>query len=154
MSRPLPRDAGVSARMRRQRERDTQAEMAVRRALFAQGRRYRLHYKIPGTRREIDIAFPGQRVAVFVDGCFWHMCPEHASFPSRNAAWWRAKLEVNVSRDHDTDERLAEAGWTTVRVWEHMSVEEAVGLVEEALLRSGAPAGKVRDRGSDGAGRT
>lgn len=94
--------------------------MQFRRALFAQGLRYRVNYPVPGLpRRTIDIAFPKQKVAVFVDGCFWHSCPEHSVPPKSNSAWWQDKLRRNVERDCETGEALESFGWRVVRIWEH-----------------------------------
>jgi DNA mismatch endonuclease (patch repair protein) len=84
-------------------------------------------------RRRADIVFPRSRIAVFVDGCFWHGCPEHASWPKSNAAWWRNKIETNRNRDLATDQALTVAGWTVIRVWEHESAEKAADRVELAL---------------------
>jgi DNA mismatch endonuclease (patch repair protein) len=86
-------------------------------------------------RRRADVIFPRVGVAVFVDGCFWHGCPEHASWPKANADWWREKIEANRARDRDTDRRLAEAGWTVVRVWEHEDPTTAADRVESAVRR-------------------
>lgn len=131
---PVPSSAAVSRQMRRQRERDVPRELVIRRALFREGYRYRVHAKVvPGTRREADLAFPGARVAVFLDGCFWHGCPEHGSVPKANNAWWATKLEDNRRRDRDSERRLADAGWTTVRVWEHEPVEAALARIASAL---------------------
>ncbi|WP_190129842.1 very short patch repair endonuclease [Streptomyces mashuensis] len=106
--------------MSRQASRDTAPEVAVRRLLHREGHRFRLHRPVPGMpRRTIDIAFPGVRVAVFLDGCFWHGCPQHATSPKANAEWWRQKLDRNMTRDRETTERLTEAGWTVLRFWEH-----------------------------------
>ncbi|MGY4970255.1 very short patch repair endonuclease [Streptomyces nigrescens] len=103
-----------------QARRDTGPEMAVRRLLYASGHRYRLQRRVPGfSRRTIDIAFPGPKVAVFLDGCFWHGCPEHATHPKANADWWRDKLDGNIARDRETTEHLVEQGWTVLRFWEH-----------------------------------
>ncbi|MEU7424163.1 very short patch repair endonuclease [Streptomyces sp. NPDC040750] len=108
------------ARMSRQVSRNTKVELALRRALHAAGLRYRVHRRpLKGVRREADVLFGPAKVAVFVDGCFWHGCPEHATWPKRNADFWRTKIEGNQRRDRDTDERLASAGWLAVRVWEH-----------------------------------
>ncbi|WP_330458045.1 very short patch repair endonuclease [Streptomyces sp. NBC_00820] len=108
------------ARMRLQKSRNTEVEMTLRRALHAAGLRYRVHRKpLKGVRREADVLFGPAKVAVFVDGCFWHGCPEHATWPKSNAEFWRTKIEGNRRRDRDTDERLASAGWLSVRVWEH-----------------------------------
>ena len=134
-------DPLVSARMSRQRSRDTEPENRLRRELFRRGLRYRVNYPVPGrARRSIDIAFPGIRLAVFVDGCFWHGCPEHATWPANNGAWWRSKLERNSARDLDTNVALADAGWTVCRVWEHVDVAEAVRTIE-ALIASSASSG-------------
>jgi DNA mismatch endonuclease (patch repair protein) len=70
-------------------------------------------------RRTIDIVFPKAKIAVFLDGCFWHGCPEHATQPKANAAWWREKLDRNMDRDRETTEHLIGLGWTVLRFWEH-----------------------------------
>ncbi|MGW6785754.1 MULTISPECIES: very short patch repair endonuclease [unclassified Streptomyces] len=120
----------VRARMSRQKRRDTGVEIALRKALHAKGARYRVHRRpVKGVRREADIVFGPTRVAVFVDGCFWHGCPVHATWPKNNAEFWRAKIEGNQRRDRDTDGRLAEAGWLSVRVWEHEQADEAAARV-------------------------
>ena len=120
----------VSRRMASQRSRDTQTELAIRRRLHRRGFRYRIHVRpLPKVRREADIVFRPARVAIFVDGCFWHGCPEHATWPEANADWWRAKIERNRERDAETDRLLAEAGWHSIRIWEHEDPEEAVDLV-------------------------
>jgi len=100
-------------------QRDTPCELAIRSAVHRRGLRFRVDWTIPGTRRRADLAFIGARVVVFVDGCFWHGCPEHATWPKRNAAWWRNKIETNMRRDRDTDALLIAAGWTVLRFWEH-----------------------------------
>lgn len=103
-----------------QARRDTSPELALRKALHAAGLRYRVTYPVPGARRRtIDIAFTRARLAVFVDGCFWHGCPDHGTSPRANGEWWRAKLAANLARDRDTDRLLGEAGWQVLRVWEH-----------------------------------
>lgn len=115
-------------------------ELAVRRLLHAAGLRYRLQVKVPGMpRRTIDIAFPGAKVAVFLDGCFWHGCPEHATQPKANAQWWREKLDKNMARDRETSELLAAAGWTVLRFWEHEAPEAVAARVIDA--RRGAKTG-------------
>jgi DNA mismatch endonuclease (patch repair protein) len=120
--------------MSRQKSRNTQVELALRRALHAAGLRYRVHRRpVKGVRREADIVFTAVKVAVFVDGCFWHGCPEHATWPKSNAKFWRAKIEGNRRRDVDTDARLADAGWLAVRIWEHDAVEAAASLVHEVV---------------------
>ena len=98
------------------------------------GFRYRVDYQLPGIpRRRADIVFPKQRVAVFVDGCFWHRCPDHATFPKTNAEWWRAKLARNWERDRETDQLLIANGWRVVRVWEHESLADALEAVRHSL---------------------
>ena len=93
-------------------------------------------YPVPGQRRRtIDIAFTRQRLAVFVDGCFWHGCPEHGTAPRANSDWWRHKLEANHSRDIDTDEVLKDRGWSVVRIWEHEEPVTAVAKIELLLGR-------------------
>src|SRR5215211_8860132 len=97
---PQPSSAAVSARMARQARADTVPEIALRRLLHAAGLRFRVGLKVPGMpRRTIDVAFPRAKVAVFVDGCFWHSCPQHATKPAANDAWWAQKLAGNVERD-------------------------------------------------------
>jgi len=117
-----------------QRTRDTAVELAIRSALHRRGLRYRVHLKpLPGVRRSADIVFPKARVAVMVDGCFWHSCPDHATYPKANATWWREKLARNVERDRETDEQFSSAGWRVVRVWEHEAISDAVRRVEQAV---------------------
>jgi DNA mismatch endonuclease, patch repair protein len=133
--RPPASAANVSARMKAQRERDTGVERSLRSVLHARGLRYRLHQRvIPGTRREVDLVFTKARVAVFVDGCFWHACPEHATWPKANAGFWRAKIEENVRRDRDTDERLRSAGWLVLRVWEHEAPDAAAERIAQVVM--------------------
>ena len=116
--------------MESQRRRDTKPEVALRRALFAQGLRFRVAYPIPGmARRSIDIAFPRAKVAIFVDGCFWHSCPEHGVSPKASSEWWRTKLEQNRTRDQATTEHLSQAGWTVLRVWEHVPPQDVVPTI-------------------------
>ncbi len=126
--------------MRANRRTDTKPELALRRALHRQGYRFRKDYRLDladGKRVRPDIAFTARRVAVFVDGCFWHACPEHGSKPSANVWYWEPKLRRNVERDRAADAALAAAGWNVVRVWEHESLEAAVTAVLAALARSG-----------------
>ncbi len=125
--------------MQLQRERDTLPELALRRALHRRGLRYRVDLPVvPGTvRRRIDIAFTKAKVAVFVDGCFWHGCPEHGKrVHVVNGQYWPGKIAGNRARDIDTDERLRNAGWTVVRVWEHEPVDEAIERVAAAFSAS------------------
>jgi DNA mismatch endonuclease, patch repair protein len=121
--------------MIRQKRSDTAPEVAIRRELYRRGIRYRIDYQLPlrGVRRRADIAFTSLRIAVFVDGCYWHACPVHATWPTASADWWRAKLEGNVRRDRDTDQRLAEADWISLRIWEHDNPIAAADRIESAL---------------------
>ena len=115
--------------------RDTGPELALRRYLHARGLRYRVDLPLPfNRRRRADIAFLRERVAVMVDGCFWHGCPDHHRPPKRNADWWDAKIKRNQARDADTDRRLRDLGWLPVRVWEHENPREAADRVE-AIVR-------------------
>lgn len=122
--------------MRATRRRDTAAELALRRALHALGLRYRVDAALPATRRRADVAFRRARVAVFVDGCFWHGCPEHGTWPKANAEWWRTKIETNIQRDRDTDFRLRAAGWTVLRFWEHADPVAAARDIAAAVEES------------------
>lgn len=115
--------------MRLVKRRDTLPELALRRGLHKLGYRYRVDRSPDGGRRRADLIFGRHRVAVFVDGCFWHGCPEHGTWPKANAKWWRMKIRANIKRDRETDKRLAAAGWTVVRVWEHETAEGAVSQV-------------------------
>jgi DNA mismatch endonuclease, patch repair protein len=137
---PVPSSPEVSRRMSIHPRRDTKPELAVRRRLHAAGLRYRVCLKVPGApRRTIDIAFTKAKLAVFIDGCFWHGCPEHrGAVPASNSEWWKAKIDRNRARDLDTDELLRNAGWLVVRVWEHQDPAVAVARIvaELAVARS------------------
>lgn len=129
-------DATTSARLSKQRRRDTAPELALRRELHRRGLRYFVdRAPLKGLRRRADVVFPRRKVAVYVDGCFWHSCPVHATSPRNNAQWWIDKLAANVVRDRDTDARLDAAGWTIVRVWEHEAARDAADKVTRALMK-------------------
>jgi DNA mismatch endonuclease (patch repair protein) len=135
-TRPAPSGPDVTRRMKGTPQRDTPAELALRSRLHECGYRYRVDANpIPGVRRRADVVFARARVAVFVDGCFWHSCPEHGTWPRANAEWWRAKIHANVTRDRDTDSQLGAAGWLVVRVWEHEPAERATRRVANAVAR-------------------
>jgi DNA mismatch endonuclease, patch repair protein len=122
--------------MQGNRGRDTGPELALRSAVHAMGLRYRISAQpIAGLRRTVDLLFVGARVAVFVDGCFWHGCPEHFKPPRTNPDYWRAKITRNRDRDTDTDRRFASAGWLVVRVWEHEHPARTAERIA-ALVRS------------------
>ena len=106
--------------MQANRSRDTSPEMAIRRLLHAMGLRYRVDVRpVKKVRRRADVVFGPARVAVFVDGCFWHCCPEHGSVPATNVDYWVPKLERNVERDEETNALLKKEGWRVIRIWEH-----------------------------------
>lgn len=120
--------------MRRQSSKDTEPELLLRRRLHGMGLRYRVHVPVPGLpRRTIDVCFPRARVAVFVDGCYWHGCGDHKGTATHNGAWWAAKIAGNRQRDEETTAALEEAGWTVLRVWEHDSVDQAAARVAEVV---------------------
>jgi DNA mismatch endonuclease (patch repair protein) len=119
--------------MQRTPRRDTPAELVLRSELHRRGLRYLVdRAPLPDSRRRADVVFTRARIAVFVDGCFWHRCPEHGTLPKKNADWWRTKLERNVERDRDTDRLLAAAGWLVVRVWEHEDGRAAANRIGAA----------------------
>lgn len=127
----------VRAVMRGNKGRDTQPELAVRSAVHALGLRYRVGVRpVPGIRRTADLVFTRAKVAVFVDGCFWHGCPKHHRPARRNTEFWTTKIGGNVARDTDTDNRLTLAGWRVVRVWEHEQAADAAVRIE-AIVRDG-----------------
>lgn len=139
------------ATMRANRGRDTLPELALRRALHARGLRYFVNRPpLPGLRRTADIVFPTARVAVFVDGCFWHGCPEHHTKAKANATFWAAKVADNRARDADTNAALAAAGWTPLRIWEHTPLEDAVAQVVAAIRVADTTAGQISPPPPDG----
>jgi DNA mismatch endonuclease (patch repair protein) len=108
--------------------------MLLRRELHRRGRRYRVDRSpVEGLRTKADVLFGPLRVAVYVDGCFWHRCPIHGTDPKSNSDWWEQKLSRNVARDRRIDENLSEAGWTVVRVWEHEDPFDAADRIESVL---------------------
>jgi DNA mismatch endonuclease (patch repair protein) len=122
--------------MRSNRSRDTRPELALRRELHARGLRYRIH-RAPDAevRSTADVVFPRARLAVYVDGCFWHGCPEHAVTPKRNRDFWITKLRTNVERDRRNEAQLTARGWTVLRIWEHEDPIVAADTIEGALRR-------------------
>ncbi|MEW2587974.1 very short patch repair endonuclease [Streptomyces virginiae] len=121
----------VRAVMRGNRSKDTRPELRLRSLLHKQGLRYRVGTRpLPDLRRTADVIFPKPKVAVFVDGCYWHGCPEHLRESRKNAEFWSSKIEGNRTRDAETDRLLGEAGWTVVRVWEHEDPVDACARIE------------------------
>ncbi|MFF5925764.1 very short patch repair endonuclease [Streptomyces hydrogenans] len=146
---PLPPESrassrGVRAVMRANRGKDTGPELALRRLLHQRGLRYRVNARpLAELSRKADLVFPGDRLAVFVDGCFWHGCPEHYRPATKNAEFWDEKIATNRSRDAETTEKLLAAGWTVVRVWEHDDAAVAADHIEQRIRRLRKPgAGK------------
>lgn len=121
--------------MRSQARRDTAVELALRRELWRRGLRYRVDVPVVVKRRRHDIVFTRARVVIDVRGCFWHACPQHSTLPRANRGWWEAKLAANRVRDLDTEQRLRDAGWEIVVVWEHDDPIAAADRIE-ALVRS------------------
>lgn len=116
-ARPRPLNATVSRQMSAMPVRNSSVEVALRRELHRLGIRYRIHLRsLPGSP---DIALTRAKIAVFVDGCFWHRCPDHGTAPKNNGAWWASKLEANVERDRRKDTELSALGWLSIHVWEH-----------------------------------
>ncbi|WP_326678796.1 very short patch repair endonuclease [Streptomyces sp. NBC_01237] len=121
----------VRAVMRGNRNKDTRPELRLRSLLHKQGLRYRVAARpLPELRRTADVLFSKPKVAVFVDGCYWHGCPEHLRESHKNAEFWRTKIEGNRARDAETDRLLGEAGWTVIRVWEHEDPVDACARIE------------------------
>ncbi|MFH8724060.1 very short patch repair endonuclease [Streptomyces termitum] len=130
--------------MSRQASKDTAAELAVRRLLHSAGLRYRVEYPVPGmARRRIDVAFTSVKVAVLIDGCFWHGCPEHATHPKANAEWWRQKLDRNMARDRETTHHLEAEGWAVLRFWEHEAPEDVATAVRATVAARRSARGRA-----------
>lgn len=120
--------------MQANRGRDTGPELKLRRLLHAAGFRYRVDWPMPGDRRRrIDIAFPRRKIAVFVDGCFWHRCAAHYVSPKANADFWDVKIRGNADRDARTTAQLTSAGWLVLRFWEHENPQEMAERIAAAL---------------------
>jgi DNA mismatch endonuclease (patch repair protein) len=133
---PVPSSVAASNVMRANPGRDSAPEVALRSLLHRRGRRFRKHHRIKLAGRrwtQPDLVFTRARVAVFVDGCFWHRCPEHGTSPRANSSYWGPKLDRNVARDADTDRQLVALGWAVVRVWEHERPELIADRVEAVL---------------------
>ncbi|CAN02026.1 very short patch repair endonuclease [Clavibacter michiganensis] len=140
--------------MRSNMRRDTAPELAVRRILHAKGMRYRVDFRVVReTRSRADIAFTRQRIAVFIDGCFWHSCPEHLHLPKANADYWIPKLARNVERDAEVAAVLRGLGWTVLRFWEHVPAQDTADRIIVAVERareSASRAGHPRHADVDG----
>lgn len=132
---PHPSSLEASNRMVANRRRDTGPEVRLRSLLHRAGCRFRCDYSVSAgvLTVHVDVAFPRQKLAIFVDGCFWHACPEHGTVPVANRAYWAPKLARNVQRDREVDAALTVAGWTVLRFWEHTSPEEAATTIHRRL---------------------
>ncbi len=125
------------------RSRDTKPERLIRKLVHAQGLRYRVAARpLPDLRRTADMVFRPVKVAVFIDGCYWHGCPEHYVPPKTNSGYWSEKVLRNVERDRDTDRRLEEAGWLVLRFWEHESSATCADQIASAVSRRRASAAR------------
>lgn len=147
---PHPTSPAVSRRMRRNPRRDTRPERRLRSALHSRGLRFRVDHAIEaGTVRvRPDVVFTRLRVAVFVDGCFWHSCPLHGTRPAANRAYWEPKLLRNRVRDQQVTEALQGAGWLVVRVWEHEDPAEVADGLVRALGGRRPPSSVLERRGA------
>lgn len=126
---PEPLNSQVSRNLSRVKRRDTKPEIALRRELHRRGLRFRVDYgRIPG---HPDVAFTNAKIAVFVDGCFWHGCDLHGALPKNNAEWWAAKIARNQERDAEVAEELKRAGWIVLRYWTHDDVDEMADEIED-----------------------
>ncbi|WP_420843156.1 very short patch repair endonuclease [Cryptosporangium phraense] len=133
---PAPLNEGRSRNMQANRRADTKPEVALRKALHSRGFRYRKDFLLrpaEGVRVKPDIVFTARKVAVFVDGCFWHVCPTHGRYPTTNDWYWAPKLRRNLERDCLVNAALEDAGWRVVRLWEHEALDTAVAAVEGAV---------------------
>jgi len=132
---PEPKDTAATKVGKANRRRDTKAEIALRSALHRRGLRFRKDHVIrcDGLRVRPDVVFTRARVAIFVDGCFWHRCPDHGTMPRRNQGYWMPKLNANVERDRRVDAALAATGWQVERIWEHEAVEAAAARLAEIV---------------------
>lgn len=136
---PVPSTAAATVIGKANRRTDTKPEQALRSALHRRGLRFRKDFLIRagGVRTHADAAFTRRRLAVFVDGCFWHCCPQHGSAPRSNTAYWGPKLQGNVERDRRVTAALEADAWTVLRIWEHVPVDEAADLVQRTLTEMG-----------------
>jgi DNA mismatch endonuclease, patch repair protein len=148
-AKPFSSTPATCAKMQAHRRRDTAPELLLRSALHSIGLRYWVHRRpLPGVRSEADVLFPRQRVAVFVDGCFWHRCPEHGNGPQVNQDYWDAKLARNADRDRNTDARLATAGWTVVGYGSTRTpLRRRTGRCDDSRPQRGRPASDLHPGG-------
>jgi DNA mismatch endonuclease (patch repair protein) len=144
---PEPKDPAATRVGKGNKRTDTKPEMKLRSSLHRRGLRFRKDFAIPVEGRTVrpDIVFTRARVAVFIDGCFWHGCPDHQVVPKTNRDYWVPKLRRNIERDGEVDAALVAAGWCAERVWEHEDVEEAAGRIDD-VVRAQAPRARAHAR--------
>lgn len=134
-SQPVPPSPSTRRRMKAVRRRDTKPEKVLRSELHARGLRFKIDAPPePGLRGRADVVFPRARIAIYVDGCFWHSCPEHATIPKANREWWEAKLAANVERDKRVTRDLTDRGWQVLRIWEHSDMPTTAAQIAELYL--------------------
>jgi len=127
-------DEATRNKMLGNRNRDTKPELRVRSLVHKRGMRYRVNHRpLPRVRRTADLVFRPARVAVFIDGCYWHGCPKHYTEPKTNTEYWREKIDRNKGRDRETDDLLAAEGWTVLRFWEHDDPETVAATIERSV---------------------
>ena len=134
---PAPTSATATKKMRSNRRVDTKPEVELRSSLHKQGFRFRKDYRIrlsDGRTVHPDVVFTRKKIAIFIDGCFWHSCPTHGTVPKSNQGYWLPKLKQNVDRDRLADESLSASGWHVIRVWEHSVPEEALATIQSHML--------------------
>lgn len=135
-AKPIPSSKAALARMKAAKPRDTVPEKALRSELHKRGLRYRVDAKpIEKLNRRADIVFRSAKVAIFVDGCFWHGCPKHGTQAKANAEFWKNKIKRNQERDAETNQLLKKAGWKVIRVWEHENPEKASAKIQKTILK-------------------
>lgn len=136
--RPAASSPAARKRMQATAQGGNWSERRLRSALHIKGIRFRNHYRLATLpRRSIDVALVGAKIAIFIDGCFWHGCPRHGTMPKSNRAWWKTKINTNQIRDRDTNIKLRQAGWKVIRVWEHQPVDAVVLRI--IRMRSAVP---------------
>lgn len=146
LGRPFASSVAVTKRMQNTLRRDTPEEIALRLLLYRRGLRYRIDRQpIPTMRSRADLVLRTAKVAVFVNGCFWHGCPRHATWPKANAAWWRKKILANQDRDRRTDAALRKEGWLAIRVWAHEAPERAAARIERLVRKRAARHTEMRN---------
>lgn len=140
IARPAPSSDAALKRMKAAKPRDTAPEKALRSALHKKGLRFRVDEKpIMDLNRKADIVFRSAKVAIFVDGCFWHGCPIHGTQAKANAKFWKKKIRQNQERDADTNKELKKVGWKVIRVWEHENPEKAAEKISNIVMRRRLP---------------